>query len=64
MTICVQIVPVHCRVTLVEGKGANCPASWVALQVLVWNGENIRRKYMEHTVDPGRESHQELGLGR
>ena len=50
--------------TVAEGKSARRPSSWVTLQVLVWNGENFRRKYMEHTGDPGREDHQELGLGR
>jgi hypothetical protein len=59
----VQRVPVPCPGTPAEGKGMSCPASWVTLQDLVCNGENIRRKCMDHTVDPGRES-QEPGLGR
>jgi hypothetical protein len=48
---------VHYLVTLVEGKGARRPSSWVTLQVLVCNGENFQRKYMEHTGSPGREIH-------
>ena len=60
----VQRVPVSCLVTLVEGKGMSCPASWVTLQALVWNDVIFQRKYMEHTDDPGRENHQELDLGR
>ena len=28
----------HCLVTLVEGRGAGCHASWVTLQALVCNG--------------------------
>ncbi len=50
--------------TLVEGKSVRRPAWWVTLKVLVCNGESFQRKYMEHIVDPGREDHQELGLGR
>ncbi len=49
-----QRVPVSCFVTLPEGKGISCPESWVTLKSLVCNGENIRRKCMDHTVDPGR----------
>ena len=45
----VQRVPVPCLVTPAEGKGISCPASWVTLQDLVCNGENIRRKCMDHT---------------
>jgi hypothetical protein len=55
---------VHCLVTLDEGKSARRPPWWVTLKVLVRDGESFRRKYMEHTVDPGRVDHQELGLGR
>jgi hypothetical protein len=51
-------------VTLVEGKGVRRPSSWITLEVLVCNGENFQRKYMDHTGDPGSERHQELGLGR
>ncbi len=51
-------------VTLVEGKGVRRPFTRETLQVLVCTGEHFRRKYMEHTGDPGREDHQELGLGR
>ena len=54
----------HYLVTLVEGKGVRRPSSWVTLQVLGCNGEKFRRKYMEHTGDPGRENHQDLELGR
>ena len=54
----------HELVTLVEGKGARRLAGCGTLKVLVCNGEKFRRKYMEHIVDPGREDHQELGLGR
>ncbi len=50
--------------TLVEGKGVRRPSSWITLEVLVCNGENFQRKYMDHTGDPGSERHQELGLGR
>jgi len=55
---------VHCLVTLVEGKGVGCHTSWVTFQTLDCNGANFRRKYMDHTGDPGRENHQELDLGR
>jgi hypothetical protein len=60
---CVKRVPVHCLVTLVEERGVRRPALCVTLKVLVFNGESFRRQYMDHTVDPGREDHQELGLG-
>jgi hypothetical protein len=54
---------VHCLVTLVEGKGARRPSSWVTLQVRSGMVKIFERKYMEHTGDPGREDHQELSLG-
>ena len=53
----------HCLVTVVEGKGAGCHASWVTLETLDCNSVNFRRKYMEHTGDPGCEHHQELEIG-
>ena len=52
----------HCLVTRVEGKGVRRPSSWATLQVRSAMVK-ILRKYMEHTGDPGREDHQELGLG-
>ena len=54
----------HCLVTLVEGRGVGCHASWVTLEALVCNDVSFRQKYMEHTGDPERENHQELDLGR
>jgi len=47
---------VHCLVTLVEGKRVGCHASWLTLQALDCNGVNFRRKYMDHTGDPGCEN--------
>ena len=64
MSLCDERVPVHELVTLVEGKGARRLAGCVTLKVLVCNCASFQRKYIDHTVDPGRADHQEIGLGR
>ena len=54
----------HELVTLVEGKGARRLAGCVTLKVLVWNCASFQRKYIDHTVDPGRTDHiRSLVLG-
>ena len=65
MSLCDERVPVHELVTLVEGKGARRLAGCVTLKVPVCNcDESFQRKYIDHTVDPGRAGHQALGLER
>jgi hypothetical protein len=47
-----QRIPVHCLETPGEGESESCLPSWITLEELGCNGEDIQRKDMESTGDP------------